>query len=46
MTLPSRMEAHVSSHSARRMQTLPGIRSLTMRCRYPIAEVQYGIPGL
>ena len=29
-----------------RVQTLPGIRSLTMRCRYPVAEVQYDIPGL
>lgn len=29
MTLPTRMEARVSAHSARRMQSTPGIRSLT-----------------
>ena len=28
------------------MQTMPGIKALTMVCRYPIAEVAYEIPGL
>ena len=28
------------------MQTIPGIKALTMVCRYPIAEVHYEIPGL
>jgi hypothetical protein len=46
MQLPARMEARVSAHSVRRMQTLPGICSLTMECRYPIATVSYDIPGL
>lgn len=46
MQLPSRMEARVSPHSARRMQSLPGIHSLSMECRYPIATVDYDIPGL
>ena len=41
-----RREAHVSQHDVRRMQTMPGIKALTMVCRYPIAEVAYEIPGL
>ncbi len=44
--LPPHREAHVSQHEVRRMQTMPGIKALTMRCRYPIAEVDYEIPGL
>jgi hypothetical protein len=39
-------EAHVSQHEVRRMQTMPGIKALTMVCRYPVAETVYEIPGL
>lgn len=46
MALSPRREAHVSGHDVGRMSTLPGVRSLTMRCRYPIAEVTYDVPGL
>jgi non-lysosomal glucosylceramidase len=46
VALPPRREAHVSQHEVRRLQTIPGIKGLTMRCTYPIAEVDYEIPGL
>ena len=46
VALPPRREAHVSQHEIRRLHTIPGIKSLNMRCRYPIAEVDYEIPGL
>lgn len=29
-----------------RLKTLPGIKGLTAECKYPIAEVNYDIPGL
>ena len=45
-SLPTRYEAHVSQHDIRRMQTIPGIKALTMECKYPIATVDYEIPGL
>ena len=44
--MPARREAHVSQHEVRRLQTIPGIKALTMRCTYPITEVEYEIPGL
>ena len=43
--LPPRQEAHVSPHEICRLQTIPGIKALKMRCRYPIADVAYDIPG-
>jgi hypothetical protein len=45
VALPPRREAHVSQHEVRRLQTIPGIKGLTMRCTYPVAEVSYEIPG-
>ena len=46
VALPPRREAHVSQHEVRRLQTMPGIKSLSMVCRYPIADTTYEIPGL
>ena len=43
--LRANLDAHVTEHSVRRMQTMPGIKSLSMKARYPIAEVDYEIPG-
>lgn len=44
--LPSYRESHVSPESVQRLQELPGIRSLTLQGRYPIADVTYDVPGL
>ena len=41
-----REESHVTNHQVERLKTLPGIRGLTAECKYPIAEVDYDIPGL
>eukprot|EP01062_Namystynia_karyoxenos_P069413 TRINITY_DN64914_c0_g1_i1.p2 TRINITY_DN64914_c0_g1~~TRINITY_DN64914_c0_g1_i1.p2 ORF type:complete len:1022 (+),score=347.12 TRINITY_DN64914_c0_g1_i1:92-3067(+) len=38
-------QGHVREHEVRRLQTLPGIRGLTIEGRYPIADVAYDIPG-
>lgn len=38
-------DAFVHPERVARMQTLPGIRSLSLRGRYPIAEVDYDIAG-
>eukprot|EP00656_Telonema_subtile_P006667 TRINITY_DN13095_c0_g1_i1.p1 TRINITY_DN13095_c0_g1~~TRINITY_DN13095_c0_g1_i1.p1 ORF type:complete len:787 (+),score=161.65 TRINITY_DN13095_c0_g1_i1:3-2363(+) len=45
VALPADREAHVSAHAVRRMQTLPGIKGLTVVGKYPIAEVSYDISG-
>eukprot|EP00039_Didymoeca_costata_P014944 m.247006 g.247006 ORF g.247006 m.247006 type:complete len:1001 (-) comp16124_c0_seq1:153-3155(-) len=39
-------EAYVSPAQVNRLQQLPGIKSLTIEGRYPIADVNYDIPGL
>lgn len=39
-------EARVSARAEERLRVLPGIRSLTMRCEYPVVNVNYDIPGL
>jgi len=38
-------DAFVHPEQVTRMQTIPGIRSLSLRGRYPIAEVDYDIAG-
>lgn len=43
--LEMRHEAHVSQSQVRRLQTLPGIKSLSLRGTYPIADVAYEIDG-
>ena len=43
--LPAGMQAHVSPHSVHRLQTLPGIKGLSLTGRYPVADVKYDIPG-
>ena len=44
--LPFEHEACVSADQVRRLQTIPGIKGLTMTGKYPIAEVAYDVPGL
>eukprot|EP00912_Choanoflagellata_sp_UC4_P001854 UC4_evm8s1188 len=46
VALPRHEEAHVSAHQVNRLRSLPGIRSLTVQGRYPIADISYDIPGL
>eukprot|EP00931_Biecheleriopsis_adriatica_P045585 TRINITY_DN26102_c0_g1_i2.p1 TRINITY_DN26102_c0_g1~~TRINITY_DN26102_c0_g1_i2.p1 ORF type:complete len:944 (+),score=138.92 TRINITY_DN26102_c0_g1_i2:64-2895(+) len=43
--LPVHREAHVTQHSVKRLQRLPGIKSLTLQGRYPTADIKYDIPG-
>lgn len=43
--LHQREEAHVTAHQVKRMQQLPGVRSLTCHCQYPCISVDYDIPG-
>ena len=38
-------ESHVTPYQVRRMQQMPGIRSLKAKCQYPIATVDYDIAG-
>ena len=39
VALQETREAHVSAHAVKRLQTLPGIKGLTLQGKYPIAEV-------
>jgi len=43
--LPPHEPAHVSREAVNRLQTLPGISSLTVKGTYPIAEINYDITG-
>ena len=44
--LPSSTPARVNPSSVRRLETLPGIKGLTIVGKYPIADVSYDIAGL
>jgi non-lysosomal glucosylceramidase len=44
--LPSNKPAHASPSSVARLKSLPGIKSLSIVARYPVADVSYDIPGL
>jgi uncharacterized protein (DUF608 family) len=43
--LPRSRPAHVTPASVERLQALPGIASLSVVGKYPVAEVDYGITG-
>lgn len=43
--LPSNKPAHVSPSSVDRLKSLPGVKSLSVVGKYPIADVSYDIPG-
>jgi uncharacterized protein (DUF608 family) len=43
--LPRNRPSHVTPSSVERMQTLPGIKGLTLVGKYPIADVSYDIDG-
>ena len=43
--LPPHEPAHVSRAAVERLQSLPGVNSLTVTGTYPIAEIQYDITG-
>lgn len=44
--LPFDHDACVSADQVHRLRTFPGIKSLTIEGKYPIADVSYDIPGL
>ena len=44
--LPATHEGRVSAASVERLRTIPGVAGLTLEGKYPVANVDYSIPGL